>query len=102
MKFNPDEMLQRPVQAFEEVVYVLRAGEYAKIGRTTNIARRVQELQVGCPIEFEILLCVPGGEEEEKWTLDRFRHLRVRGEWFWLSEELQDWIFAARETRSVK
>jgi hypothetical protein len=78
-------------------VYIIRCRSkkrYVKIGHAMNIARRLSELQKGCPLQLEV--------EAYKWTLtpeadekalhDRFAALWVRGEWFAPDEELEQLI----------
>lgn len=91
-------------QAIEHVVYVLRAGETMriKIGYTNDIARRVVELQVGCPELLVLQLAVPGSLQDENELKQRFAAYRRHGEWFDLSPEIEAWIEAARVTRSVR
>jgi hypothetical protein len=54
-----------------------------KIGTTTNWARdRISALQTGNPVEMQLIVWIPGGEETEAAMHERFAHLRIRGEWF--------------------
>lgn len=68
-------------------VYIITAGPFIKVGVAKNIDQRLNDLQVGCPLQYELV-----------WTSDRNRRTfaeilenaihaklnmhRVRGEWF--------------------
>jgi hypothetical protein len=52
-----------------------------KIGRTTDLKRRLATLQYGCPVPLT-LLAVVDGEESERDLHTTFGHLRRHGEWF--------------------
>lgn len=65
-------------------VYVLRNGPYYKIGKSRNVAWRVQQLKVALPQETFHVHTIETDEPDE---LERQLHLRyaakrVRGEWF--------------------
>jgi len=59
-----------------------------KIGRTTwgRLAARVKDLQCASPYRLRVLLVVEGNFETA--LHNRFRHLRLSGEWFEPAEEL--------------
>ena len=63
-----------------------------KIGYTKNIKNRIAELQTSNARELKVLLLLPGRlEEEEKYHV-MFSDDKVRGEWFYLSTEIKDFI----------
>jgi hypothetical protein len=67
-------------------VYFIRSREYVKIGRATDVYKRLNELQVAVPWELElcaIISCsrVAARAIESALHLN-FRALCVRGEWF--------------------
>jgi hypothetical protein len=68
------------------VVYVLMAygSNYIKIGRTTGLKQRINNLQSGCPFNLSLWLTIktPKSREVEKFLHARFAEIRVRGEWF--------------------
>jgi hypothetical protein len=70
------------------VVYFVRAGDAVKIGRTANLASRLRALATGSAASLEVLASVPGGREREAQEHRRWRHLRLRGEWFRADEAL--------------
>lgn len=56
-----------------------------KVGRTSNLERRIGELQVGAPYPLRVLLHVPDEGHRERDVHWRLRHARTRshsGEWF--------------------
>jgi len=70
-------------------LYLIAAGPYVKIGVSSNIPDRLTILQVGSPVELELLFSV---EVREAYALERYFHgefssQSVRGEWFTLTSE---------------
>lgn len=54
-----------------------------KIGwSATDPSERIKELQVGSPVELELIGCRVGCPEDERGLHRRFRHDRLHGEWF--------------------
>ena len=84
-----------------EVIYFIRAGARGpiKIGRTNNIARRLEMLRVGNHLELSLLATVDGGESGERRIHRRFEHLRTRGEWFRATPELMKFVRALAKRR---
>lgn len=71
------------------LVYFIQSGKKGaiKIGRTKNLAKRLERLQCGNPFELRVLATIPCGSEEECIGLEArlhrfFRKSRIRGEWF--------------------
>lgn len=67
-----------------EVVYVLGApgSNTVKIGRTTNLAKRVADIQRMSPVALAVLWTHPGGHELETHLHRHFADFRSHGEWF--------------------
>jgi hypothetical protein len=67
-----------------EVVYVLGTpgSNTVKIGRTTNLAKRVAEIQRMSPVPLAALWTHPGGHELETRLHRHFADFRSHGEWF--------------------
>src|SRR5579863_2622978 len=70
-------------------VYVIGSHKlgYYKIGRCSNIKRRLSQIAVGCPYEVEIMAQWSTNEDKQ---LEAFLHAHflpkhVRGEWFALT-----------------
>lgn len=73
-------------------VYFIQAGEDGpvKIGVAKNPEKRLPALQVNCVAKLRPLGVVNGDRETERSLHARFAASRVRGEWFGLSAELQE------------
>jgi len=66
------------------------AADAVKIGVTwNNPYSRLGQAQVNCPLDLELLATCVGGVNAERELHDRFADLRIRGEWFRLSDELR-------------
>lgn len=84
-------------------IYVIRAGQYAKLGSSTDLARRLRQIQTrhpGClypedldpQVPAEIVARLGHGKWGVEGALhDAFADLHVRGEWFRYEERLQRW-----------
>jgi hypothetical protein len=70
-------------------VYVIQAGAYFKIGRTGNLARRLEGLRTGSPAPLAVVyrLETPESDGFERWLHRRFAEARVQGEWYQLTAE---------------
>lgn len=78
-----------PAEACDPVIYLLRAGEYFKIGWAKTLEKRIRDIQSCCPETLELIHAIPTEEPlatEAKWH-HRFKDKRVRGEWFKLTPE---------------
>lgn len=75
-------------------VYFVRSlhGGPVKIGCTSGLAARLSYLQTGNPYPLALLAAYPGAEAEERAEHERFRFVRLRGEWFKDSPELMAYI----------
>lgn len=70
-------------------LYVLRAGEFYKVGLSKNIERRIKDLQTGCPLPIELveLYQVRLRGDERAYRLESLVHKSLKeyqtiGEWF--------------------
>ncbi len=70
----------RPLQC----VYFIRSGEYTKIGYTGDLTHRLSTLQVGNPVQLEVVHTVLTryAEQLEADLHAKFSDYRVTGEWF--------------------
>lgn len=66
-------------------VYLIRCGEFCKIGRTSGkIEARMQALQAGNPNKLELICTLPDPDpcEVERILHTSYREKRISGEWF--------------------
>jgi hypothetical protein len=82
-------------------VYMIHGIEtrYVKIGKTTNLVRRLQDLARGVPFPVQLLSAqlVPDMDAEEQRLLVAYAASRTRGEWFEFDEALlAQWATSAR------
>jgi hypothetical protein len=63
-----------------------------KIGRASNIAKRMRALQSASPVTLKLLAVLSTNQNDELELHKRWAHLRGQGEWFQLSDELLAFI----------
>jgi hypothetical protein len=73
-------------------VYFIRGGDAIKIGYTQDVVARLSALQTASSIPLELLASIDGDKAEEVRQHRRWRHLRIRGEWFEAGEDLLGYI----------
>lgn len=108
---GPDALLDRISRTRHQedinLVYVLRAGDFIKIGKSTHASLdyRVRTLQTGCPYRifvFGVQICP---STEEGYLHGMLSALRIGGEWFVAPLEIdafkQDFICSADEWESI-
>lgn len=67
---------------------------YLKVGFTRSRPEiRVMELQTGCPHELILVAAIPGTRDDEKAVHQRFETQRTIGEWFYVSDEMNESLF---------
>jgi hypothetical protein len=54
-----------------------------KVGLASDVARRLGEVQVGCPYPIELMGTLPGGRAGEALLHRVFAAFKIHGEWFW-------------------
>lgn len=59
-----------------------------KIGYSSDVLQRVQDIQVHCPVEVSVIGVIPGTRETEAAVHRRFAAAHIRGEWFRLWPEI--------------
>jgi hypothetical protein len=85
-------------------VYFVQAGEGGpiKIGWTGGDPKaRMRDLQTGNPYPLSMLGHVPGSGADEAELHDRFRHLRMVGEWFKPAPEIVAFLAGAKWSRDL-
>lgn len=75
-------------------VYFIQAehGGPVKIGYSESIGKRLEQLQTSSPYRLRVIGRMRGGRTREKELHERFEHSRLNGEWFDLTDELQQLI----------
>ncbi|MCO5072050.1 MAG: GIY-YIG nuclease family protein [Rhizobiaceae bacterium] len=75
-------------------VYIIRAGDYVKIGKAGNVAKRLASLRTSSPVELTLLHTISDhdGHALEKTLHSQFAHLRAQGEWFHYKGDLSAWV----------
>ncbi len=71
------------------VVYFIFCAGFVKIGTTSNLKRRLAELQIGAPWQTRIVGLIPGGRATELFLHFFFRDDSAGGEWFIMSDQLR-------------
>ena len=74
------------------VVYVIKAGDFVKIGIAENVVTRLIVFRTHCPLEIELLFCStsrprPEAREIEICCHNHFSQHNVHGEWFKVNVE---------------
>lgn len=76
----------------ETFVYFVRAGEYVKIGQSLAWRRRIASMQTGSPHEIAPLLVLKATPYMERSLHKYFRSYHFRGEWFYCTKVVLDFI----------
>ena len=79
---------RKPPRETSGYVYLLKGGEYYKIGLSKNADRRIEEISPKLPFETELICTIT---TEDMYELEAFLHemfadKRANGEWFELDE----------------
>lgn len=75
-------------------VYLIQGERHTpvKLGYSTNVPRRVRELQCSNPAELHVLDVVPGTEATERQMHKHLAPYRLRHEWFRYEEAIAAWM----------
>jgi len=73
-------------------LYVIGGIDTVKIGRTVNPHVRLSELQTGHDFTLTLLAAVPIHASLEAVIHRRFQHLKTAGEWFFLNDEMAQFV----------
>lgn len=78
--------------ATQGFVYFVTDGDAVKIGFAINPFKRLQELQVSHHRVLRMIGTISAPDYQERMLHNRFRHLRIRGEWFRLEDDILDFV----------
>lgn len=75
-------------------IYVIKAGEYRKIGRTKNINDRIRTLKIQLPFPVEVEAVVPceNSAASEAFLHKAYSCNRRNGEWFYMENGELEWL----------
>jgi len=74
------------------MIYFIQHTDFIKIGYTKEIHKRLNQLQVSCPVKLKVLGLIPGTFDDESNYHNMFNHIHSHGEWFSANQELIDFI----------
>lgn len=66
----------------QSLVYLVAVDKQVKIGFSTDVHKRISQLQTGSAASVRLLAVAPGGRQLEQDLHQRLKGARVRGEWF--------------------
>jgi hypothetical protein len=75
-------MLDQSIATHPGYVYIIRAGEYYKIGRAIDVRRRVSQLSLPFEIDIVHTITVSDMARAERYVHNLMRDKRLRGEWY--------------------
>src|SRR5216683_1603393 len=76
------------------VYFVQAATGEIKIGLAIDVKKRLRELQIGCPIDLQLILAIPGTFRTEQHVHRLLAASRVRSnsEWFFPTDEVHQFL----------
>ena len=72
-------------------LYFIRCGDYVKIGRTTNVHKRLGQLKAMNPYKLTLIRSIEGAGPREHEVHEKFKQYHHIGEWF-IYEGIKDQI----------
>ena len=75
-----------------DYVYFFETQGMIKIGVSLNVPKRLKRVEAWTPFEIKMLGNINGGYPLEKQIHRKFKHLRVKGEWFKSDDHLLKFI----------
>lgn len=72
----------------EKALYFAQCGDAVKIGVSSTPDVRVETLQTGAPGRLTLLAVIPKSGDKEADCHKTLNHLRIHGEWFRYTEEI--------------
>jgi len=82
-------------------IYFIQCGNTIKIGITSDVEKRLNDLQVANPVKLKVLLTLRGTNQDERILHRRFRKYLIRGEWYKKCKALDDEIKQLKKTREI-
>jgi hypothetical protein len=76
----------------QPVVYLIKCGDYIKIGTTGSIETRFRLLLGATPYDLELVAIFKGSYKLERELQQHFAACRHRDEWFRIEGELAEWL----------
>lgn len=72
-------------------LYVLKAGDYFKVGITQNLSKRIKQIQTGCPLKISRVYYYVLDTKQEALELEKEIHtflskISTSGEWFLMQD----------------
>lgn len=64
------------------MIYLVKSGEYVKIGYTQSPRNRIADIAVSAPCELEVLLIIDGDRKDERILHYYFRDIHHHREWY--------------------
>ncbi|SDC05576.1 Meiotically up-regulated gene 113 [Bradyrhizobium brasilense] len=83
---------ERPNSLEGANIYVVGFGPYIKIGYSTDLRRRIEDLECRLPEPLVIHATFPGSRKIEAALHGKYDGLRLRGEWFRNEGPLAAWV----------
>lgn len=75
------------------IYFIKSESGHLKIGFSKDKAElRLSNLQIGCPFKLRLLAMLNGDREQERLIHNKFKHLKVNGEWFIYKKEILNFI----------
>lgn len=75
-------------------LYLLRSGQYIKVGITVDMVDRLKSYRTHNPIDMEVIVSIPMTMKKarrlEQWILGKYAMFAHRGEWLLLPKEAEE------------
>lgn len=94
------KMAQRPDK--EELIYFISNGNFVKIGYTASVKARIKKMLTDTPFDLVALHVEAGTRADEKRLHKMFKHLRVKREWFKMSDDISLYIESRKAVLEIK
>ena len=81
------------------MIYFIKLNDFVKIGFSDDVSKRVAQLQTSSPYNLDVLCIIEGDYDKEKELHELFKQYSARGEWFYLSEEILEYIKSCKDLK---